>query len=179
MRPKGESWRNSSLAKAGASAAAEQGTWPVWSLVTSPAAMPSAGLGAGSFTCGVGCPVGVWLPCVGWGEGAREDLQRAALAGRGLQRELAFCMDSPPLCTLPSLPTPHPPTPTPAPPPPPPLWVPGSYTQVSQVTARLRLQDHREIECWAPGSARSHPRSPHPQFRLQIEEVCTSQVAQW
>ena len=99
MRPKGESWRNSSLAEAGASAAAEQGTWPVWSLVTSPAAMPSAGPGAGSCTCGVGCPVGVWLPCVGWGEGAREDLQRAALAGRGLQRELAFCMDSPHLCT--------------------------------------------------------------------------------
>ena len=102
-----------------------------------------------------GCPVGAWLPCVGWGEGAREDLQRATLQGAACRGSFpyGFCL-------------------------PPRLWVPGSCTRASQVTARPRLQGHRGIEFWAPGSSRSHPRSPHPHFRLHIEKVWASQVAQ-
>ena len=119
------------------------------SLVISPAAMPRAGPGAGSATHGMGVQ---WEPgFLVWG-GERE-LEKT-FKGQHLREwlaERAFHMDS-------AHPAPH-------------LWVPGSCTRASQVTARLRLQGHREIEFWAAGSCRSHLRSPHPQFMLHVEKV--------
>ena len=45
-----------------------------------------------------GCPVGAWLPCVGWGEGAREDLQRATPQGVACRESFpyGFCPPHPP-----------------------------------------------------------------------------------